>query len=83
MPLTAAQIAEIRDYAERFVGAFVKRGARSPYTVCGTPSGSIDHAVDLAMRACGRPAVSPLDRDEQEALLRECLSQEIKNIADS
>lgn len=81
MPLSSDQIAELLDYADRFVGAFVKRNSpNSRYTVSGNTCDSIDHAVELAMERCSRPAIPPELAEEQDSALRDMLAEAIKNL---
>lgn len=81
MPLSPDQFAELLDYAERFVGAFVKcNQPDSRYIVSGNTCDSIDAAVELAMARCNRPAVPTSDAEEQDEALRQMLAEEIKKL---
>lgn len=81
MPLTQDAKLEIRDLAERFVGAFVKCGAPgSRFTVKGEPCDTIEVAVSVSLRICVRPSVAWLDAEEQEEALRIELETSIKNL---
>lgn len=81
MSLTTVQIAELLEYAERFVAEHVE--CNSPgtgYIVSSNTCGSIDAAVELAMKRCNRPPVPLRDVPEQENILRGMLAQEIKKL---
>ena len=79
VPLGGNEMIDLKDLAERFVGAFIKCNCPG-YTVSGNLCASIEEAVGLAMEKCSRLNVAPEDKAEQEWLLREKLTEAIKRL---
>jgi len=81
MPLSKPQLDEIKDYAERFVGAFVKCNCpNSKYTVSGNTCDLLEDAVRLAMARCARPPVKAEEVSDQDYVLSLCLGQAISEL---
>lgn len=81
MPLSKTQLDEIQEYAERYVGAFVKcNGPNSEFTVSGKKCDTLERAVALALDRCGRPHVDIEDMADQELVLAICLAQAIAEL---